>query len=931
MGSEAAESGALARPVATPRVLGPGQVTERARIAPNRAGIGWGRSGRSFAWLAWMRVGAAIWALLAVFAAACGSDVVPDGDRADLPAGDHRLSEVRDQIRFPKTSAKRRRAVVEAVRLLVNESHVNLRKYRAAGDDNGMFTRLGDPSRALDALAEDAGAMTDEQFQLALQLIFKQGRDLHFSFFFERPHRCVTSYLPFQLADRFTAGGKPMVTVVAKQPLAIARDAELVRLDAQVGVGDVVLAYDGKAIDELLADRPLIDIESALVRGAHGEIAAALDNINTLGQGSNAGARRYRALQIMTFRANFLAPLPSRDEVELRLRHPDGREETVSFPWLLRVDPSCMRDGDDPDGRATAAVQPAMAFDELSSAYNEFFGTAAGGSVARRDDIVNFDLPFDPKLGLGWGHIDRDLAPGERVSVGYIRLGSFIPAVPLEGDASASDTATIVEYMADRVLQTLHDEHDIAGLIIDVRGNPGGQLGLADRLVQLTSRHPVTPLRYRLRNTDFHRELLAAAVDNGFPWNVTFADDLDSIAGTEKVFGSNLAITSEAEANDVGQRFYGPVAVLTDAGCYSSCDSFSALMQDMEAGKIYGVDPATGAGGANVMPYSTYQRFSAGEMLESIGQEFTVPFRQTIRVRDHAGETLEQTGVAVDQRFVPFLADLASSRDSVLDQVVTELVLAAPRPRVDITRHVVRVPPGATRIFLPVHTFGGIDLVRAFFVTQASDRTLDEEFVGSVDVRDLADSEGVELDLPATARKALSTRGVVRYRVEGVQAQARVFSALFELRAELSPRPAGVIDLSRDLRVATRSHVDRDFGWRVDSDGSLSSHRGDYPSGLHTVAEVAVTPGATALHIRATIDTAGPNDRFSIIVRDAQERELVRRSFSETAKLSGKVLDLSEHLGAGPLTLQFLFITDPFTTGGLTGAAGVRIKSIELR
>lgn len=50
-----------------------------------------------------------------------------------------------------------------------------------------------------------------------------------------------------------------------------------------------------------------------------------------------------------------------------------------------------------------------------------------------------------------------------------------------------------------------------------------------------------------------------------------------------------------------GQAYVKPVGVFTDAHCYSSCDIFAANMQDSGAAIIFGEDPQTGAGGANVV------------------------------------------------------------------------------------------------------------------------------------------------------------------------------------------------------------------------------------------------------------------------------------------------------------------------------------------
>ena len=55
--------------------------------------------------------------------------------------------------------------------------------------------------------------------------------------------------------------------------------------------------------------------------------------------------------------------------------------------------------------------------------------------------------------------------------------------------------------------------------------------------------------------------------------------------------------------NNIGQKYQGPVLLVTDAMCYSTTDIFAAGFQDHRIGTVLGVDENTGAGGANVWEY----------------------------------------------------------------------------------------------------------------------------------------------------------------------------------------------------------------------------------------------------------------------------------------------------------------------------------------
>src|SRR5207244_2587085 len=85
---------------------------------------------------------------------------------------------------------------------------------------------------------------------------------------------------------------------------------------------------------------------------------------------------------------------------------------------------------------------------------------------------------------------------------------------------------------------------------------------------------------------------------------------------TGSIYSRGYPITSIEAANDIGQIYHGPVILLTDALCYSATDLFAAGFQDHLIGKILGVDPNTGAGGANVWEHDLLVRITTGTKYE---------------------------------------------------------------------------------------------------------------------------------------------------------------------------------------------------------------------------------------------------------------------------------------------------------------------------
>jgi hypothetical protein len=131
------------------------------------------------------------------------------------------------------------------------------------------------------------------------------------------------------------------------------------------------------------------------------------------------------------------------------------------------------------------------------------------------------------------------------------------------------------------------------------------------------------------------------------PW----IDSIAQAVETGAVYSRGYPITSQESCNAIGQKYYGPVVLITDALCYSATDIFSAGFQDHKIGPILGVSGNTGAGGANVWTHKLLQKLAEGIDEESIfselpaGAGMRAAVRRTLRVGDRAGMPLEDLGV----------------------------------------------------------------------------------------------------------------------------------------------------------------------------------------------------------------------------------------------------------------------------------------------
>lgn len=222
---------------------------------------------------------------------------------------------------------------------------------------------------------------------------------------------------------------------------------------------------------------------------------------------------------------------------------------------------------------------------------------------------------------------------------GYIEISSFTPEV-------LSDDQTAIK-IRDLLLNELKDTD---GIVFDLRSNGGGQIPLAEKIIQLFSPREVEPLKYILRSTetnyvyykksdyqDAYTALLETARSLGTPFTA---------AGT---------ISNKAEINDLGMVYFKPVAVFVNSKCYSACEVFAAQVQDHDVGTVFGEDKQTGGGGANyytlnkILDEKNFQNDPAPFMKLPKHQDIIFAFRQAVRVGKNAGKLIENEGVVADR------------------------------------------------------------------------------------------------------------------------------------------------------------------------------------------------------------------------------------------------------------------------------------------
>jgi hypothetical protein len=244
---------------------------------------------------------------------------------------------------------------------------------------------------------------------------------------------------------------------------------------------------------------------------------------------------------------------------------------------------------------------------------------------------------------------------------GHLRIFTF----------SVQDPAAFVAEFV-RLIELLPQE----GLILDVRGNGGGHIFASEFTLQtMTPRHiapePVqfscTPLNLEICRR--HKDNPTHQIDLG-PW----FPSMEQAVETGSIYSSAFPITPEDGANAVGQRYFGPVVLVTDARCYSATDIFAAGFQDHAIGPVLGVDDNTGAGGANVWTHGLLQalRDLPPDTDTPYSQlpkqsDMRVAIRRTLRVGALAGTPVEDLGVRSDVRHEMTRKDVLEGNVDLLD------------------------------------------------------------------------------------------------------------------------------------------------------------------------------------------------------------------------------------------------------------------------
>jgi carboxyl-terminal processing protease len=295
------------------------------------------------------------------------------------------------------------------------------------------------------------------------------------------------------------------------------------------------------------------------------------------------------------------------------------------------------------DGRPTVTRVREGSSAERAGIRPGYVVTEIGGRPLRAQPTSTRPLrPVEERFDVRRAAARRLLGPaGSRVSVAFlderdqpgkavllrdeprvkpVQLGHLPPIYP-EVRASEIDGVGVVAFNIFLIQPVLEDvkkavarfmAHHVRGIVLDLRGNPGGQGAMSIPIASLFVKEPLTLGTLQFR--DFAQTFVAKP--------------------------------------EMGQPPYtGPLAILTDEGTASAAEMLAAGLQEAKRAVVVG-DSSLGA----VLP-SVVQALPGGAVMQYVVADFKTP----------KGVLLEGRGVQPDRRVLETRAALRTGRDPVLD------------------------------------------------------------------------------------------------------------------------------------------------------------------------------------------------------------------------------------------------------------------------
>lgn len=779
-----------------------------------------------------------------------------------------KLANVRSKIVFPELTSTEKLILAEQAQLLLRDLYVNRYQKKNMYGDSPSFDGHVDPVDAIDALIEKIDSLSTEEFELGIQKIFIDQRDLHLNYIFPAPYSNYESFLPLTLTRVSSNGDFFQVRVngIHKDLLPVS-----IGNQRQPKIGDIVVSYD---------NIPILEV---------------VELLKQKGMGANKFGGFSRALEQMALIPHSLYTLPPKDTIKVGFKSAEtGELFTVSFDWLCR--------------QKIAETETTSNISNFTSSSNLF-----QSEFNKYIEDMNFDFesiwPNNPTLEprLKWGLIEK-----YNSTFGYLKILSFAPEMGT--DFAISEIV--------RVINTHFD--DTVGLIIDLRNNGGGNTDYEAKLSQLFVPGKASVPYGRILNTDLNKIIVDSPITNII--NPKINESFYNVYGTDKIYSELYPEVDVLEGNKIGQVYYKPIALITNARSYSATDYFACVMQDNGAAKIFGEDPQTGGGGATEISHEGLY-YLIGAPFEPLpkGHGMTVAWDQGLRSGYYNGMLIEDHGCIADVDISLIPSDLIDGGENQLEVIAKDLL-----ERSVNYKSYVKSELKNRNLFLRKD-----ELAFSLTVTNTEhiDLYIDEELI----YRDTLYIYGEERKIDITLPSYLELNRPYNISIVGkdggnapVWNMKRLVTILDE---ELVLDIKGItIDFSKlnatDNITIINEHTVAEDGWIKKENSLVVGYEPVYKGYVNTDAIVVVDLTkrlSTTLEFQLDGKTQENSDFVTVYVSSPLGKKIVYRESGDLSDVN-KSFDISEFSGQENVAIHFNFVSDYFSN-----ESGIRIKSISLK
>lgn len=407
-----------------------------------------------------------------------------------------------------------------------------------------------DPVRALERLEPVIEQLTDDEFHQSIIQTITRTRDRHLVFYGRSPNG-LSAVLPFDIERCWINDVETYVVTKIEDGFT----------PQHLAVGAIISHWNGTPIARQVRT-----------------------NANLFDAG-NEPALIARAIEFLTRRPLRRFSWPSESWVKLNFEV-NGQAHEEEFNWTgfdvgtVPLDPAIGQNviGFGGDIELSQQQQTKRA-QFLPSSFDE----AAEPSAAPASG--NTPVVIGTKPNFQYGTIAT-----QHGTYGYVRLHHF-----------RSDGVDDIATDFIDALQQLPAE----GLIIDIRGNSGGYIAAGERLLQLLTPKRITPTRFQFGVSPGTRKLMNAS-DYFDQWR----NSMEEAHQTGEEFTQGYPIEgTDDDANQIGQKFFGSVVVVTDALALSTADMFTAGFIDHDIGRVMCIDKNMAAAGGNNWRFDVLRLF----------------------------------------------------------------------------------------------------------------------------------------------------------------------------------------------------------------------------------------------------------------------------------------------------------------------------------